>query len=99
LTWYRLGGSDDRKASVLQSRSRKDFRKVAPHAIDPVHYSLLARTGIDSFFAPEFRRIQNELPEGMAVPEDKLFYATPLFDFGRGYVPAEIGNGFITERD
>jgi hypothetical protein len=43
-----------------------------------------------------FRR---EVPKGHILPEQNLFNAIPLFDFGEGFVPAQIGDGFIRERD
>ena len=96
---YLLDGMDDEKGSALLSSSRDDYHSIPPHRINPVHYSELQRVGVEEFFAPEFQRIQDELPKGASLPEDKLFFATPLFDFGHGFEPAEIGNGFIRNRD
>ena len=31
----------------------------------------------------------------LVMADEKLFFATPLFDFGYGFAPAEIGDGFI----
>jgi hypothetical protein len=96
---YLLEGDDERKGQSLRESSAKDYRSIIPHKITPIHYSLLQELGVEEVFAPEFRRIARNLPKGVALPEDKLYWATPLFDFGAGYVPAEIGNGFIKDRD
>jgi len=95
---YLLEGDDERKGRSLHASSANDYRSVTPHIITPIHYSMLEQRGVDEVFAPEFQRIEGELPRGVALPEDKLYYATPLFDFGKGYVPAEIGDGFIKDR-
>ncbi len=96
---YLLEGSDEEKESALLNFSRKDYRLLVPAKIKPLHYSMLKRLGVENFFLPEFERIRRELPKGITLPEEKLFYATPLFDFGQGFVPARIDNGFITERE
>lgn len=96
---YLLGGSDDEKASSLLAHSGADYHRVSPREINAMHYSGLTRLGIEDVFKGEFERIRREQPNGVAFPEDKLFYATPLFDFGHGFVPAEVGNGFIRERE
>lgn len=96
---YLLEGDDEQKGQSLRASSAKDYRSVIPHKITPIHYSMLKRLGVEEFFMPEFQRIEEELPRGGAMPEDKLYYAIPLFDFGEGYMPAEIGNGFIKERE
>ncbi len=96
---YLLEGNDEQKGRSLHETSGRDYRSVIPHKIRPLHYSMLKQLGVEVVFAPEFERIYRELPKGTVLPDDKLYYATPLFDFGKGYVPAEIGDGFITERE
>lgn len=96
---YPLDGSDEQKGVALLSASKMDYASVPPVPIKPVHYSEIERLGVESFFAVEFARIQRELPKGTRLPDEKLFWATPLFDFGEGYVPAEIGDGYIRSRD
>ncbi len=96
---YFLDGSDEEKAAVLLDLSREDYR-VVPHVlIKAVHYSALKQFGVEEMFKDEFERIRREMPQEIPFPEEKLFYATPLFDFGDGFVPAEIGDGFIKERE
>ena len=96
---YTLDGSDDEKASALLKHSCQDYQLVPASSITPVHYSMLKDVGVEEFFSSEFERIGRELPKGKSLPNEKLFYATPLFDFGQGFVPAEIGNGFIRTRE
>jgi hypothetical protein len=96
---YTLQGSDEEKGAFLLSASRTDYHSIAPSSVAPVHYSALMRLGIEVFFAKEFDRIACDTPVGVALPEEKLYCATPLFDFGGGFVPARIGDGFICERD
>ena len=95
---YLLDGSDAQKGAALQRQSGTDYLSVVPRRIRPVDYSLLKRQGVDEFFALEFDRIEQELAPACSLPEDKLYFATPLFDFGEGFVPAQIGDGFIAER-
>lgn len=96
---YLLDGGDEEKGAALLRASGEDYRSVPRTDIRPVHYSTLGQIGVERFFAAEFKRIQKELPRGLSLPEEKLFWATPLYDFGEGYVPAEIGDGFIRSRD
>ena len=95
---YLLEGSDDDKASALLSASREDYGLVPPSEIEPMNYSLLQRLGVETVFSSVFERIERDLPTNSVLPDEKCFYATPLFDFGEGFVPAIIGDGFITER-
>jgi len=98
---YMLEGSEAHMEETLVALSRHDYKLA--HASPPpqgadVHYSELKRLGVEAVFATECQRIRQALPKNVAFPEDKFFHATPLFDFGQGFVPAEIGNGFIRER-
>lgn len=93
---YVLEGSDEEKASALFDCSG-EFLSVSRRDVTPVHFSIL-RIGVEEFFAPEFDRIRRGADQSIVIPEEKLYYATPLFDFGQGFVPAEIGNDFIRER-
>ena len=95
---YLLNGNDEEKAKVLMKLSQEDYLLVPRTRRDCVHYSVIQRIGVEEMFKDEFERIRREIPKGVCFPEDKLFYATPLFDFGEGFVPAEIGNGFIRSR-
>jgi hypothetical protein len=66
-----------------------------------VHYSAVKEFGIEEMYEEVFRAIQTSLPEGVVIPDEKLFYATTLYNFEYGFVPALIGdgfNGFIRER-
>lgn len=92
-----LKGSEDQKAAALLCLSG-DFKSVPQCKVSPVHCLLLGQIGIEDFFAPEFERIQRRLPKGSVVPEERLFFATPLFDFGQGFVPAEIDGYSIRVR-
>jgi hypothetical protein len=92
-----LEGTDEEKSSALLTRS-DEFTSVPRREVAPVHFSALSQIGVEDFFAPEFDRIQSAIGHGTAIPEEKLFFATPLFDFGHGFVPVEIGTGFIRER-
>ena len=104
---YVLEGDDDTKSGVLRALSGHDF-KVCESAGVPasimqlyprgVPYSIVRDLGVEQVFAEELSRIAATLPPHIKVPEDKLFFATPLFDFGSGFVPAEIGDGYIRER-
>lgn len=95
-----LGGDEDAKGTLLAELSACEYLLVpAQHLAEPIHYSELQRRGIEVVFGSEFERIRRSLPKGITFPEDKLFWATPLFDFGQGYVPALIGDGFIKERE
>ncbi|MBN1548221.1 MAG: hypothetical protein JW902_16340 [Syntrophaceae bacterium] len=96
---YFLEGNDQQKGRSLHESSGTDYNSLVPYKISPLHYSMLKQLGVEEVFAPEFQRIHRESPKGTILPDDKLYYATPLFDFGEGFVPVEIGNGFIKERD
>ena len=96
---YMLEGSEEAKGAALAELSAREYELV--HAVpiaEPIHYSELKRRGIEAVYAGEFERIRRSLPKGTPFPEDKLFWATPLYDFGQGHVPALVGDGFITER-
>lgn len=98
---YLLEGTDDEKASLLKQLSAHDHSLVKSTSLNDesdIHYSALEHLGVERIFDDEFERIRRELPEGLTIPYDKLFYATPLFDFGEGFVPAEICNGYIRNR-
>jgi hypothetical protein len=104
---YFIGGDDQEKAYVLEALSYNDFklvpRKMLPRALvheygGRVHCSALKERGVEEIFKEVFDELQTSIPPGISFPDDKLFFATPLFDFGDGYVPAEIGDGFITNK-
>lgn len=96
---YILDGSEDQKGKALLERSGEDYRQVAALALEePIHYSELQERGVEEVYAPEFERIRLGLPAKVPFPEDKLFWATALYDFGQGYVPVVIGDGYIGER-
>lgn len=96
---YILDGSDEEKAAVLLKLSREEYRLVPHVRIEAINYLELKRFGIEEIFKDEFERIRREIPKEIPFPEQKLFFATPLFNFGDGFVPVEIGNGFIRERE
>ena len=104
---YLLGGDEEDKVSVLQALSDQDYRlcqlvevpvPLRSAYLRGVPYSAVQDLGIETVFADEFARIAGRHAPGLKMPDEKLFFATPLFDFGSGYVPAEIGNGYIRER-
>ena len=97
---YLLDGSEEDKEAALADLSLREYQSVpAVPLADPLHYSELKRRGIEEVYEEEFERIRKSLPHGVPFPEDKLYYPqTPLFDFGQGYVPALIGDGYIRER-
>lgn len=98
---YMLDGSEEEMGEALVALSKHDYKLVAaspPPQGAGMHYSELKRLGVEALFEKEFQRIRQTFPKNVALPEDKFFYATPLFDFGQGFVPTEIGNGFIKER-
>lgn len=101
---YFIGGEDQEKANVLEALSYNDFklvpRKALPRALvreygGHVPYFALKDRGVEEIYKEVFDELQTSIPPGISFPDDKLFLATPLFDFGDGYVPAEIGDGFI----
>jgi hypothetical protein len=96
---YLLKGSDEQKGLTLSERSEVDYCTIAKRAITPLHYSMLPRIGVEEVFFPEFERIRKESPNGMKFSTDKLYCSTPLYDFGEGFEPAEIGDGFIKQRN
>lgn len=105
---YILDGSVEAKAAMLQSLSRHDYRTVPAYELpadmqylntNGVPYGALKDLGVDLIFRDVFSAIGRTLPPEVPFPDDKLFYATPLFDFGEGFVPAKIGDGYIRERD
>lgn len=97
---YMLQGSEDAKGAALAELSVRDYELVQPSTLaKPIHYSELERRGIEAVYGTEFERIRQSLPQGVPFPQDKLFWTTPLFDFGQGHVPAVVGDGFIRERE
>jgi len=105
---YILDGSVEEKADMLRSLSRHDYRTVPAYELpaavqnlntNGVPYGALKDLGVEVIFRDVFAAIACTLPTEVPFPDDKLFYATPLFDFGEGFVPAEIGDGFIRDRD
>lgn len=96
---YLLDGTDEQKGAALLLASGEDYRSVPRTEIKPVHHSALEEYSVEEFFVSEFERLQRALPKGQLLPEEKLYWATPLFDFGEGFVPAEIGDGFVKDRD
>jgi len=97
---YCLEGSDDEMGQILMALSKADFRLVdVTKPSGQLHYSKLQQLGIDLVFDQEFHRIQQRLPAGVVLPDEKFFLVTPLFNFGSGFVSAVIGNGFVRERD
>lgn len=105
---YYLGGdNDEAKAKILHELSKYDYLITPTHPVpDDItrkvggncRYTILKALGVESVFGDVFRIIQSMMPTGNKLPEDKLFYATPLFDFGSGFEPAAIGDGFIKSR-
>ena len=104
---YFIRGDDQEKANVLEALSYNDFKlvpkKMLPHALlheyrGRVHYSALQDRGVEEVYKEVFDELRTTLPSGTSFPEDKLFFATPLFNFGDGYVAAEIGDGFIRSK-
>lgn len=104
---YLLEGDEVDKASVLQALSGRDYQLCqfveVPASLRRMHprgvpYSAIPDLGVESVFADEFTRIAGRHSPSLKMPDEKLFFATPLFDFGSGYVPAEIGDGYIRER-
>jgi hypothetical protein len=55
-----------------------------------VHYSALKELGIEAVYQDIFEEIARELPKDVPFPDDKLFFATPLYDFGEGFVQAKL---------
>lgn len=99
-TGYELDGEESDKCAVLLERSATEYESIAATALmEPIHYSELKRRGIESVYREELERIREGLGSDLPFPDDKLFCATPLYDFGQGYVPAAIGDGFIAERE
>jgi len=104
---YLLDGSDEEKASVLSGLSNHDFRLATkqpiPVAVQDyyggvVPYSAIQQLGVEEVYREVFAELAATVPPEMEFPEEKVFFATPLFDFGEGYVPAMIGDGFIKNR-
>ena len=73
-----------------------DMMKQYPHGMP---YGLLKDLGVDLIFENIFKEATRNLHKDVISPDDKLFSATPLFDLGEGFSPAEIGDGFIRNRD
>ena len=102
-----MDGGDSEKSRVLETLSRHDYKIVSAYDLpkelkerhpEGVWYGLLKEIGIEVFYKDVFEQIRRSLPSAVPFPEEKLYFATPLFDFGEGCVPAEIGDGFITEK-
>jgi hypothetical protein len=105
---YLLDGTEGEKESMLRSLSRLDYKTVrvyeVPSAIESRYptgmpYGALKDIGVDVVFKEVFDDIASSLQSDLPFPDDKLFFATPLIDFGEGFAPAEIGDGFIKDRD
>lgn len=105
---YLLDGSEKQKADLLRYLSRHDYRTVPTYELPAavrrrypkgVPYGALKELGVDVIFKDVFEIIARSLQQGILFPDDKLFFATPLFDLGEGFTPAEIGDGFIKSRD
>ena len=105
---YYLSGDDDQKGQLLSRLASSDHRTqnishVPPRLLrlfpDGVPYETVMEFGIEEVFAELIVNIAGRMPPGLPVPEEKLFYAQPMFDFGHGYIPCEIGDGFVRGRD
>lgn len=105
---YLLDGSEEEMAEVLRALSESEFRLVPSRPLSvkitrryqkgAVPYWALADLGVEAIYEDLFLEIRRALPSAVPFPEDKLFFATPLYDFGEGFTPAEIGDGYIRER-
>jgi hypothetical protein len=104
---YLLSGDEKEKGQVLAGLSTDDWRLVPAQPVPEevrngfggeVPYWALKRLGVEAVFVEEFRRLRRELPVEVVFPDEKLYFATPLFDFGEGFTPAEIGDGYIRSR-
>ena len=104
---YVLDGTDESKAQTLRALSATDWKLALSWPVSDsvqarfpgdVPYWALKQFGVEALYAELFEQLQNDLPTHIPFPDDKLYFATPLFDFGEGYVPAEIGDGFIRNR-
>ena len=104
---YVLGGSDAEKEQVLSALALSDHRSqgVRPPSRrlltafpEGIPYEAVSKLGVSEFFAEEFARLAGQMPPSLPVPEGKLFFAQPMFDFGSGFLPCEIGDGFVKER-
>jgi hypothetical protein len=96
-------------SNVLEALSYNDIklvpRKALPRALvheygGHVPYFALKDRGVEEIYKEVFDELQTSIPPGISFPDDKLYFATPLFDFGfgDGYMPAEIGDGFIRSK-
>ena len=104
---YLLEGTDKDKTAVLANLSDQDYKAVdfmpVPRNIrsifkNGVQYSMFDQIRIDEFYKEVFAAIRASITPDVPFPDDKLYHFTPLFDFGDGYVPAEIGKNFIRKR-
>jgi hypothetical protein len=104
---YFLEGADDDKSAILSALSKHDYKITEayppPEELRRQHrnglnYAALKDYGIDEVYKEVFAMLRRSLPKDVAFPNDKLFLATPLYDFGHGFVPARIADGFVTER-
>jgi hypothetical protein len=51
-----------------------------------VHYSVLKDHGMEEVYKEVFDELRTSTPSGISFPDDKFFFATPLFDFGNELV-------------
>ncbi len=103
---YMLEGTDDLKAQTLKALSKSDWKvalswpvsvSAQAHYGGDVPYSALSELGVEAVYTDLFGQLQGDLPTHLPFPDDKLFFATPLFDFGSGFAPAEIRDGYVRQ--
>lgn len=103
---YCLSGDDDEKGMLLAALAKSDHLTQGRHSVPDrlvrafsagVPYQALQQFGVEEVFAEQIVRIKGHLPANLPIPQDKFYFAQPMFDFGFGYVPCEIGDGFIRE--
>ena len=104
---YYLSGSDHQKGLLLSALARsdhrtQDFQQLPARLVrsfpSGVPYEAISQLGVEEVFADQVARIVGQMPPDLPIPEEKFFYAQPMFDFGHGFLPCEIGDGFIRER-
>jgi hypothetical protein len=106
---YFLNGSDNEKCVVLETLSRHDYKLVPIYGLptevieryadnNEIWYGLLKQLGIEVVYKEVFEHIEKEFPNKVETNEEKFFFDTPLYNFENGFVPTEIGNGFIKEK-
>ena len=105
---YLLDGDEEFQGNLLAELSKHDHRLVCRHSVPQTilsyygglpPYSAIKEMGVEEVYKEVFVTLEESLVGDIVFPEEKLFFATPLFDFGGGFVPAEIGYGFIRSRD